>query len=74
MDITKRKFIEVDYEEFEIRILADLVPKHIPMSQAIKYFEGKRDKKRNEEESTNQYSEQESQSTRITEVCSTKNI
>jgi hypothetical protein len=72
MGITKQKFREIDYREFEMRILHNLVPSHIPGEQVIKYLEGKHDRK--EKEGTNQYSEQESESTRITEVCGTKNI
>lgn len=74
MDIIKQKFHEIDYKEFELRILENLVPKHIPGSQVIKYLEEKHDRESKEKEATNQYSEQKSKSTRITEICSTKNI
>jgi hypothetical protein len=42
--------MELDYQEFEIRILNELVPDHIPGAQWKEYLEGKRDKERSEKE------------------------
>lgn len=51
---------EIDYKEFEIRILEKLVPNHVPKEQWKQFLEGKYVRKERNEEETNQYCEQES--------------